>query len=165
MVIFFPFYFNGSSCNLCPFPLVFLQGIAKNSGPYPLLFPISFITHIDKTPPPRASFFQAEPWLYLSCRSLHYLLVLFWASEKLWNWTHTPPVQLRNHECTCRYKGGTYLWPQCHSTSSKITQWYITKHYSTTSSGAAKCSQGKRRARESKLLNFMLKQTLPQAQA
>lgn len=48
---FFCFYFNGSSCNSCPFPLVFLQGIAKNSGLYPLLFPISFITHIDKTPP------------------------------------------------------------------------------------------------------------------
>lgn len=147
VVIFFSFYFNGSPCNWCPFPLVLLQGTAKNSGPYSLLFP-SLLLHT-LTRPHRASFFQGWTTLTLPLpfprfRSLQYLLVLFWAPEKLWNWTHTPPVQLRNHKCTCRYQGGTYLWrllchlqwPQCHTTSSKKlsdtlqsttphTQWWI----------------------------------------
>lgn len=39
----------------------------------------------------------------------------------------------------------------------KKAQRYFTKHYTTTSCGESKCSQGKQRAREPKLLNFTLK--------
>lgn len=107
------------------FLLSFYKALLRTLDYIPCCFPF-LLLHTLTRPPPRASFFPGWTTLtlylstYVRCRSLHYLLVLLWAPEKLWNWTHIPPVQLRNHKCTCRYKGGTYLWrllchgPQCH---------------------------------------------------